>query len=203
MNLKTLQKNAARLEELRATRVELDGMVSSLTEEANRLASSLENIDPRILLQVHPEGKHLPDKDAEKLQRLNALKEKISLVPGACANVERKAAVLGDELELSYQEACRECGADARAKLDRELMAEIERNLPRCGGDGRRAALAAKSALEHCELAVWVGWFGAHRTSGDIVGRITQLIDAVRRFEAGEPVRPSAGGKVDQAEPQS
>ena len=94
MNLKTLQKNAARLEELRATHVELEGMVSSLTEEANRLASSLENIDPRILLQVQPERKHLPDKDVEKLQRLNALKEKISLVPGARVNVERKAAAL-------------------------------------------------------------------------------------------------------------
>jgi len=184
----------ARLEELRATKAELDGLGARLTEEANRLASSLDNLDPRVLLQLQPDGKHLPAEDAARLQRLNSIKEKLSLLPGARANVDRKLEMLVEELEASYQEASGEYRAKARAQFDRELMAEIERNLPRCGGDARRATLAANAALEHCELKRWLQLFSAHRSAGDIVVRINQLLDQVVRFEAGQPVRQ--GGEL-------
>jgi hypothetical protein len=188
-SLKSLQKNAGRLEELRATKTELEGLGAQLQGEAERLAKSLENVDPRVLLQVQPDGKHLPADDAARLERLSVLREKISLLPGVRANVERKEQILDAELEGAYHEACADYRSSARAKLDRELMIEIERNLPRCGGDARRAALAAKAALEHSELKLWAEWFGTHRASGDIVGRVRQLVEQARRFDAGEPVR--------------
>ena len=189
--LEKLQKEAAKLDGLRNTLADLVGVEGQWLGEVARLVKELENIDVRVLLEVHPDGKQLPPADASKLQRLNALKEKLSLLPGARANAERKIGVQEEGLEAAYHEACGEYRASANAKLSEEIGTEAARYLPKCGGDGRRAGLAAMAALEHSDYKAWIAWFGAHRTSGDIGGRIQQLIEHAARFDAGGPVRPA------------
>lgn len=185
-----LQKGAKKLAELTQTLSDLDGLNVTMLAEADRLAKSLENIDARILLAVQPDGKNLPPDESKRLERLNALKDKIGLLPGAKANVKRKLEALESELEEGYREAFWKCRSLAVDRLSIELGEEAERNLLRCGRDGGRAMKAAKAAAEHGELQLWVNWFGSHTTIGDLFGRIERLAAGVARFEAGQPVRP-------------
>lgn len=190
--LEKLQKDAAKLDGLRKTLADFGTMEGQLLGEATRLAKELENIDARALLEVHSDGKHhLPPADASNLQRLTAVKEKISLLPGARLNLERRIEQHEERLESDYHEACGEYHASARAMLHCEIASESTRYFPKCGGDGRRAGLAAMAAVEQSELKRWSLWFDGKRRTGDIGGRIQQLVEHAARFDAGEPVRPA------------
>ena len=187
--LKNILKAAAKLAELRKAPADLDGLAARFAAEAGRLGESLEKIDARVLLKLELDGTELPADELGRLRRLNALREKINLIPGAKANAERKIAALEVELGEDYQEVWQAYRALARDRFDGELAASMERNLAACGGNPRRAMLAAKAAAEHSEARLWLEYFSMRESSGDLVGRIERMAERAARFEAGGPVR--------------
>jgi hypothetical protein len=195
-----LQSGATRLEEERKTLPELDALEARLQGEAERLVETLQNVDAKLLLQVRPEGDKLPADAAAKLQQLNGVKERLGLIPGARANVQRRITALEEELEELYRNACAECKDSAVSKLQEDLAAEAQRNLSRCGGDGHRAMKAALAAMEHSELKRWAEWFSSRRPHADIVFRIRQFADFYARYEGGQPLLPPPGRKAEASE---
>jgi hypothetical protein len=197
--LENLRKGALKLDEMRKTLPELDAHCVQWTGEAERLAKLLENIDARVLLQVSPPGKHLPAEDASRLERLDALKVKIALVPGVRANLERRIEAMETELGSDFREAMDFYRDKAKGQFATELTANMERNLPACGGNARRAMLASTAAMEHSEAQLWVNFFSSRESSTDIATRIEKLLERAARFEAGNPVRPKPEAEAKKA----
>jgi hypothetical protein len=165
--LENLRKGALKLDEMRKTLPELDAHCVQWTGEAERLAKLLENIDARVLLQVSPPGKHLPAEDASRLERLDALKVKIALVPGVRANLERRIEAMETELGSDFREAMDFYRDKAKGQFATELTANMERNLPACGGKpakpARQPRKPAAAAVQGFRPGIAANDFGASR----------------------------------------